>query len=157
MYVVLILNKYKYSKYWNGFTISTSCGGTRTEAIDTMKFGSCSARSGWTVCWSGAGLGVYYIYMNEHLYKYLDEMLLQFTFITNDRDEYLNAFWFCSSVIDSSKEKYFVLLFFFYQLVSKYCVLKFFFDELSSQEIYIAFNLYQFLKLRMQWRWFCKF
>lgn len=114
MYVVLILNKYKYSKHWNGFTISTSCGGTRTEAIDTMKFGSCSARSGWTVCWSGAGLGVYYIYMNEHLYKYLDEMLLQFTVIINDRDEYPNAFWFCSSVIDSSKEKYFFSFYFFF-------------------------------------------
>lgn len=59
---------------------------------------------------------------------YLDEMLLQFTVITNDRDEYPNAFWFCSSVIDSSKEKYFFrFIFFFYQLVSKYCVLKFFF------------------------------
>lgn len=45
---------------------------------------------------------------------YLDEMLLQFTVIINDRDEYPNAFWFCSSVIDSSKEKYFFRFIFFF-------------------------------------------
>lgn len=45
---------------------------------------------------------------------YLDEMLLQFTVITNDRDEYPNAFWFCSSVIDSSKEKYLFRFIFFF-------------------------------------------